>query len=623
VQQDFREWHILAWTSEGLQVFEGFFNKKVMSFAAKGECDHALPMLGDFSVFLTALPQGRVHLLIEKAGVAQPLPGTLEVLLGQNFSGGGLHWMVVTKSHQKENANALAAPLHTAARSNTRDFEKFRKNMLLWLSNPMENALELRKALEHFLTNVLELSTAHNGLLVLSGPEGYDLVAFSGLKKEEAQGIWEKMPVTLHEEILRIQAKIILPEAFQQNAVSAGTLFMKEMRSFAGFPVLAEGRLVAIFYLGFRNLFAELSLDLQEALESAGTLLGIVLQRALLREQVSALRFRQKNSNSSTELSHNRVMVGNSQALLDVYKVLGRLAPFEVSTLILGETGTGKELAAHELHRLSKRSNKPFVPLNAAALPENLMEAELFGYKRGSFTGALSDHAGLVEKADGGTLFIDEIGELPLSMQSKLLRVLQEKAVVRLGETQPRKIDFRLVAATHRDLKKMVTEKTFRQDLYYRLAGAEIVLPPLRDRPQDILPLAHFFKERFASLHGLPNKEFSAESLAALEHHLWPGNIRELENIVSRAFVMAEGTVILRHDLGLVNSDSEISEVCYDLHGEAEESFQAARDAWAKGFLSEALRKHQSNRVKTAKALGIGERTLFRYIEQYQIREPK
>jgi DNA-binding NtrC family response regulator len=453
-------------------------------------------------------------------------------------------------------------------------------------------------------------------MLVLAEGEGFSLVASHGLAAKDAQTLWEKMPHSLVEDVLRAKARTLLPDELRRSARTDSTVFVRGVRSVAGFPVLAEGRLVAVFYLGFDNLLQTLCPDLQTTLEAAADVLGFVIQRATQRDQLERLRLRAA-ANVEASLPSGRLMVGTSEKLVEVYHLLGRLAPVDVSTLILGETGTGKELAAKELHRMSPRGKGPFVVVNAAALPETLIESELFGHRKGAFTGALTDRVGLVEQAQGGTLFVDEIGELPLPLQAKLLRVLQERAVTRIGEAQPRPVDFRLVSATHRTPQDMVAAGTFREDLYYRVAGAVLRMPALRERAEDIVTLATFFRRQFAERHGLPDKEWAPATLLALESRHWPGNVRELENVVARAFVMAEGPTIQAKDLGF---EPRAGATIEDAGEPASEpTLEAAKDAWMRSFLKRALRRHNGRRGETAKALGIGERTLFRYLEQLEI----
>ena len=241
-------------------------------------------------------------------------------------------------------------------------------------------------------------------------------------------------------------------------------------------------------------------------------------------------------------------MIGRSEKMQQVHRLIEKVAPHTSPVLILGETGTGKELVAREICQRSPRAERPFIPVNCGAIPENLLESELFGYEKGAFTGAAAQKKGWLELAEGGTLFLDEIGELPLSLQVKLLRFLQEREFQRVGGTKTIKVDVRLIAATHRDLKQEIVEHRFREDLYYRIRVIEIHLPPLRERLGDALELAAYFLQKFnQELH--KNLRFLPETLDLLTIYSWPGNVRELENVIERAAVLAEGEAVRTEDL--------------------------------------------------------------------------
>ncbi|MDF2446419.1 MAG: response regulator [Moraxellaceae bacterium] len=237
-------------------------------------------------------------------------------------------------------------------------------------------------------------------------------------------------------------------------------------------------------------------------------------------------------------------MIGSCAAMQDVFNRIRKVAPLATTVLIRGESGTGKELVARALHEQSPRAVGPMISVNCAAIPETLIESELFGHEKGSFTGAQANRKGLVEAADGGTLFLDEIGELPQEAQARLLRLLQEKEVRRIGSTQSKRIDVRLVAATHRNLKQLASEGRFREDLYYRLHVVELMLPPLRDRGSDILELAETLLERIAARLGVGELHFGAEARQAMLNYPWPGNVRELENAIERAAILCESDEI-------------------------------------------------------------------------------
>lgn len=250
----------------------------------------------------------------------------------------------------------------------------------------------------------------------------------------------------------------------------------------------------------------------------------------------------------------SQIMYGKCPAMQQVYTLIRKVAPTETTVLIHGESGTGKELAARSLHLLSPRAKAPLISVNCAAIPESLIESELFGHEKGAFTGAVTARTGLIEAADGGSLFLDEIGELPPEAQARLLRVLQESEIRRVGSTQSRKVDVRMIAATHRNLKAMSRTGEFREDLYYRLNVMQIRLPPLRERQGDILGLARRFLERQAKRMGKPGLSLSPEAMKALERHRWPGNVRELENAIERASILCDSDIITPSVLDL---DSE------------------------------------------------------------------
>ena len=242
---------------------------------------------------------------------------------------------------------------------------------------------------------------------------------------------------------------------------------------------------------------------------------------------------------------------GVSTGMQHLYRLVDNVAQSNITVIVRGETGSGKEIVSEEIHKRSARANGPLVKLNCAALPEHLLEGELFGYERGAFTGATQAKAGLIESADGGTLFLDEIGEMPLATQAKLLRVVESREVMRLGSLRPKTVDVRFVAATHRDLEEMVARGMLRQDLYYRIAGVSLVVPPLRERVEEIPKLASDFVTRFCAEAHRPAIPISGQAMAILKSYAWPGNVRELRNVIERAVVFCKGTAIAPEHLGL------------------------------------------------------------------------
>jgi len=305
-------------------------------------------------------------------------------------------------------------------------------------------------------------------------------------------------------------------------------------------------------------------------------------------------------------------LIGSSESMQKVFDLAHKVAPCDVSVLITGETGTGKDLLARAVHHLSPRSTGPFVAFSCANLPETLVEDELFGHEKGAFTGAIGARRGRFEVADQGTLFLDEIGDLALGLQSKLLRVLQQRSFERLGSNSSVTVNIRLVCATHRNLEEMVKQQTFREDLYYRLNVVQLHLPPLRERRDGIPVLAHHFLEKFAKQFGKKTRRFSHLAMRALEEHAWPGNVRELENIVQRAVVIAEGPVVeIWHLPAMLRNGFEQPQLLHPFEEEV-------RD-FKRRLIVRTLRECGGRKAEAARTLGLARGYLHRLINQLQI----
>lgn len=312
-------------------------------------------------------------------------------------------------------------------------------------------------------------------------------------------------------------------------------------------------------------------------------------------------------------------VVGKSPGFLRALDLAKRVSSSNANVFITGESGTGKEVIARTIHNMGSRAKGPFVAINCSAIPENLLESELFGYAKGAFTGAADKKLGLFEEAEGGTLFLDEIGDMNLQLQAKLLRVLQERKIKRIGENQMRSIDVRVISATHRDLKKEVQENRFREDLFFRLNVIPIRIPPLRERKEDILPLAEFFLRKFAALNQAKVKGFSKEALEKLLNNPWKGNVRELENAVERAVVLCSKPLIESEDLiDFEREDSpEEPKAHFDIRPMAEERVLTA-DRMMKLYIKHVLEKNKGAKEKTAKDLNIDRKTLYRKIQEME-----
>src|SRR6185437_7811374 len=288
-------------------------------------------------------------------------------------------------------------------------------------------------------------------------------------------------------------------------------------------------------------------------------------------------------------------------AMLRICRTIEKVAPTSATVLILGESGTGKELLARALHALSPRNAARFVAINCAAIPETLLESELFGYEKGAFTGAVKQTLGKIETASGGTLFLDEIGDLPLALQAKLLRFLQGRVIERIGGRQEITVDVRIVCATHQSLKTQITDGRFREDLYYRLAEIVVEIPPLRERPGDAALLAHGFVRRFADAERRGIMALQPDAIEAIETHAWPGNVRELENVIKRAVIMAEGAEIRATDIGLAESEQDLAAL----------NLRQVREHAEREAVLRVLGRVNGNLSRAAELLGVSRPTLY------------
>ena len=351
--------------------------------------------------------------------------------------------------------------------------------------------------------------------------------------------------------------------------------------------------------------FVPQPLDIQE--------LRFAINRAYRRAEMA-----RELASAQRLMSNGRVegLLGNSKQMARVSEMIQKVAGVFTTVLITGESGTGKEVVANAVHRMSQRANKPFVAFSVCSFPDTLIDDELFGHERGAFTGANQSRRGRFEEANGGTIFIDEIGDLALPLQAKLLRVLQERTVERLGSNVSRPIDVRVIAATNRNLEQMVREGTFREDLYFRISVVKIQMPPLRERADDIALLAEYFLRMFAKLHNKRQRSMSPGFLSALARHPWPGNVRELQNVIERSVVLANG----QERLGVDDLPPELQSlsVSDDL---PKGSFQEAVRGFKRELVRSALAMHGGNRLRAAKELGISRCYLHRLLNQLHLVE--
>jgi two-component system NtrC family response regulator len=335
-------------------------------------------------------------------------------------------------------------------------------------------------------------------------------------------------------------------------------------------------------------------------------ILGLVVERAFYLHALQQENRRISQVQADSPLSN---IISRDPGMLKVCRNIEKVAPSSASVMLLGDSGTGKELLAKALHQMSARQGKRFMAINCAAIPENLLESELFGYEKGAFTGATKQTLGKIELADGGTFFLDEVGDMPMLLQAKLLRFLQERVIERIGGHQEIPVDVRIICATHRNLKELSAAGQFREDLYYRLSEIAIVIPPLRERVGDAALLAHHFKNKFSTQEGRSLINFSQEALSMIEGYSWPGNVREMENCIRRAVIMAEGSQISADDIGL-SASSQITESI---------NLRQVRDNAEYSAVVKALARVDGNIAKAAELLGVSRPTLYDLMNRHAI----
>jgi two-component system NtrC family response regulator len=334
--------------------------------------------------------------------------------------------------------------------------------------------------------------------------------------------------------------------------------------------------------------------------------LSIVVRRAFRIRELEEENSRLREQTGSMALEG---IIGVSDAMRNLCRAIEKVAPTGATVLILGDSGTGKELLARALHRLSGRSHQPFAAINCAAIPDTLLESELFGYEKGAFTGASKRTLGKLELASGGTVFLDEIGEMPGSLQAKLLRVVQERTVERIGGRAPVPLDLRIVCATNRNLDALIAAGGFREDLYYRISEVTVRVPPLRERQGDSLLLAQFLLQQTAERYGRPTRGLAPDAIRAIQAHRWPGNVRELENRIKGAVIMADGAVVTASDLGLQDPGEDPEYL----------NLRVARQSAEVQALRQALAVARGNMSRAAELLGVTRPTLYDLLRKHQI----
>ncbi|MEQ1503225.1 MAG: sigma 54-interacting transcriptional regulator [Myxococcota bacterium] len=474
---------------------------------------------------------------------------------------------------------------------------------LVSLSTEMLRDTSPERLFATMLERLVEVTRAEKGFVIVMQDGDRHLAAAHNVQNETLD-ITKVSDSIVNQVVEHLQPLIVSDATSDSRFARAKSVVDLRLSSVMCVPLIYRKDLLGVIYLGndsITDLFTERDLALLQIYAAQASL---VVFHAL---QLNQLRLDNKNLRTQLQAASQGEMIGTCAPMKAVFRVLRRVAPTDLSVLILGETGTGKELVAREIHRLSARSGRPFVAINCGAIPENLLESELFGHKKGSFTGAVADKVGKVEAANGGSLFLDEIGEMPMNLQVKLLRVLQERVIERVGDLEPRPVDIRVVAATHKDLESLIRDGGFREDLYYRLNEISVPLPPLRERGEDVAVLAQYFLNLYREQYGSKPRGFTNQALLSMKNYYWPGNVRELENRLKKAVIMSDRALLNPDDLGLAEGQKrEIKPL-----SEAEEDFKVE-------YIRRALDLNNWNKAQTARDLGIDARTVFRYIERFK-----
>jgi Nif-specific regulatory protein len=491
---------------------------------------------------------------------------------------------------------------------------------LLEVSQALAGAQELRAALHRVLERLERYHGVLRGTVTLLDPDTGDLYieASIGLSSEGRKARY-RLGEGITGRVVQSAKAIVVPEVSREplflHRAYDGRLDDSQELSFICVPILLHRKPVGA--LGVDLLFDK-GRDYEEEtrlFSVVASMIGQALSAHRLLED-ERKKLLEENTTLRQELRERydfSNIIGTSGPMRQVYEQIHQVARTNTTVLIRGESGTGKELIAHALHYNSTRAKKPFIKVNCAALPETLIESELFGYEKGAFTGAMARKRGRFELAEGGTLFLDEIGEINLATQVKLLRVIQEREFERVGGTETLKANVRLIAATHKDLETSISEKSFREDLYYRLNVFTLFIPPLRERKSDLLLLADHFVSKYAREHGKNIKRISTPAIDMLVSYHWPGNVRELENIIERSVLVCDGNAIHGHHLPPTLQTAEASEtVTHNSLTDAVEQFE-------KDLIVDALKTTRGNRAKAARLLRTTERIVHYKCSKYEI----
>ena len=485
---------------------------------------------------------------------------------------------------------------------------------LQYLLSHLSQKNEPRLLLEHLLKGLLELFSAERGFVLLKEEGSKKLLPVAKLNLDEDATLIE-VSSTVYSRALKEESVLHIHNS-HEDALTAQAQSIRAHqwpRSIVCAPLMEDDRGFGVIYIDWPMKTDELSFELLETVESIARVASRLLSSNRTRLRLLEERQRLQAINAISR-EGERFVLGKSPVSQQLKRTIEAAAPEDVTVLITGETGTGKEMVARAIHQMSPRASGPFIAVNCAALPRDIIEAELFGAEKGAFTGASDRRLGRFELAQGGTLFLDEIGELPLDFQVTMLRTLQERTITRLGSTKEIPLDFRLLCATNAQLEEAIRKGTFRRDFYYRINVFPMALTPLRQRSEDIEELANHFLQLFKCRYNRKVEGFTEEALRALKNHPWPGNIRELRNAIERAVVVEKSLFISETTLPIcsegASEDGSFWQELPKMYDEAKEKFERA-------FIERSLKEHDGNVTAVANATGMPRRTIYRRLKAY------
>ncbi len=481
---------------------------------------------------------------------------------------------------------------------------------LMKISAAINSIHQLDELQKQLLELIFEVVPAQRGAILLREDDAEEFSTLFGLDREAGTETTVRVSRTIAQQVLSEGVSILSNEVAESDAFAdVESVIASQMQSVLAVPLVLFEKVLGVVYLYTTDPVARFDEDHLQLVTAIVNIAAVALQNV---RHIESLESENRELRASFNLEHN--MVGESDSMQELYKLISRIAPTDSTVLIRGESGTGKELAARAIQLNSPRATKPFVAVNCAALTESLLESELFGHEKGAFTGAIAQKKGKLEMADGGTMFLDEIGELAPLLQAKLLRVLQEREFERVGGTRTIKVDLRLIAATNKDLEEAIRRGEFRQDLYYRLNVVALLMPSLRERREDIPLLANFFVEKYGHKCRQCSMKISKEARARLLGYDWPGNVRELENAIERAVVLSSTDTIMPEDLpeALLETESPTGAPAAKYHEAVQET--------KKQLILQAVEQAGGNYTEAARLLGVHPNYLHRLIRNMNLK---